>query len=353
MIRLRMRTAMLARVRLAYSPLWECVISARVVRDPARHTLHAPWARRALAALRTAGITTDVQLLLSLVRDDAGYIADFIAPPPDGPGRTFEEELARLRATPGPVVRADLQRAARGKQGAGAAALLARYGATPQRLLDSVARAAERYWKLAVLPDWPRIETVLEGEILYRARALALEGPRGLFAGLHPAVVLTQGRGGTLTVNVDRPGRNETAVIGRAGLLLVPSVFTWPDVFTVTDRPWRPSVYYPARGAGGLWSADTHAGRTGVAGRGLEATEDALTLVAGRARARAIRVLKHPVTTTELARQLGCAAASASVQLTRLGRAGLVERVRVGRRVFYTASPKLARLLAALDPDGA
>ena len=34
-----------ARLRFAFSPLWELVMSLRVLRAPSRHSLHLPWLR--------------------------------------------------------------------------------------------------------------------------------------------------------------------------------------------------------------------------------------------------------------------------------------------------------------------
>jgi hypothetical protein len=142
------------RLRIAYSPLWECVISVRVLLDPASHALFQPWIRRAGAAV-DAG---DVRLLGALVRSDGRYIPDFLAPPPSVPGAAFGAELARVRNTPPEVLRAEVARAADGAGGAEAARLLARYDADPLALRAAVAEVLERYWRAAIMPEWPRIE---------------------------------------------------------------------------------------------------------------------------------------------------------------------------------------------------
>jgi DNA-binding transcriptional ArsR family regulator len=330
MIRFRFAPQGSPRLRIAYSPLWECVISVRVLLDPASHALFQPWIRRAAAAV-DAG---DVRLLGALVRSDGRYIPDFLAPPPSVPGLAFGAELARVRSTPPEVLRAEIARAADGAGGAEAARLLARYDADPLALRSAVAEVLERYWRAAIMPEWPRIEALLAGEVLWRARTLALHGAGEVLRGLHPAVTHPPD-----AVHVSSAQEGEVQ-LGSSDLLLVPSLFAWPDVFTVHDRQWRASIYYPARGAGTLWAAP--AAPRGSSGR------DALALLAGSGRARVLRALVAPATTTELAARLGASPASVSVHLRRLWKAGCLERIRVGRHVFYQVSATGHDVLAAV-----
>ena len=328
MVRLDVDRRDSVQLRFASSPLWECVISVRALRDPARHPLHAPWARRATTAL--AGASLD--MLPALVGTGDSYIPDFIAPPPTEPGRRFETEVDRLRATPAMLVQDDLARAAAGPNGGGAAALLERYAGREPALLEILARELERYWSLAIAPDWPQLEAILEREIMLRARELALEGASALLAGLHPDVAWRRG-----ALAVDRPGRDSWARVGRTGLLLVPSVFAWPDVFTVTDDPWRVSLYYPASAIGSWISPNNRP------------SQGALNALTGQSRARVLRALTEPVTTLELARRLDLPASAISRHLTAFAAAGLVGRIRVGRRVFYQPTAVLTTVLHLLD----
>ena len=85
----------LGRVRFAISPLFEIAASLDVLRDPARHAMHAPWV--ATARERLAGL--DLALLDAVV-PSSGYRPDFVHPPPERPRAGFASELARVRATP-------------------------------------------------------------------------------------------------------------------------------------------------------------------------------------------------------------------------------------------------------------
>lgn len=71
---------------------------------------------------------------------------------------------------------------------------------------------------------------------------------------------------------------------------------------------------------------------------------------AGRpGRARVLWSLRSPVTTKEVARRLGVTPSAVSQHLSRLHRAGAVERTRVGRRVYYRLSPRGEAVLDAFS----
>jgi DNA-binding transcriptional ArsR family regulator len=61
-----------------------------------------------------------------------------------------------------------------------------------------------------------------------------------------------------------------------------------------------------------------------------------------------LRALEQPATTTELARRLSYAPSTVSAHLDVLARAGLLERNRVRRSVFYGLSETGASLVALL-----
>lgn len=320
-------------VRIAWSALWECVCSVRVWQAPARHAPLRPWIRRPSAV--RAG---DLRLLAGLVRED-GYIPDFLAPPPSGPNLSFQDEISHLRETAGEVVAAEVTRVAAVAAESGRAEtfeLLARFAHDPYGLRDAVADALERYWQEVIALEWPRFLALLEGEVLSRGRALALHGAGVVLGALHPAVAYRTG-----AIEVESPQQGEVSGMS-SELLLVPSVFAWPDVFTVHDSAWRASIYYPARGVGTLWERP-RAEPSGTGG------PDRLVMLAGASRAKVLRAINYPSTTAELAAVLGTASPSISAHVQRLYEAGLLERTRVGRRVFYHRSSVGTALLTALD----
>jgi DNA-binding transcriptional ArsR family regulator len=143
-------------------------------------------------------------------------------------------------------------------------------------------------------------------------------GAQAAFTDLHPTVSWEDG---ALHVHPTKKAPADVDLAGR-GLLLVPAVFTWPNVWPRTDPPWDPALVYPPPGIADLWAPD---GRR----------EDALESLLGRRRAQVLRQLDRPASTLELARRMGVSAASVSEHLTILRHAGLVTRRREGRRVIY------------------
>jgi len=121
------------------------------------------------------------------------------------------------------------------------------------------------------------------------------------------------------------------------GLLMTPSAFVWPTVFSSTIPPWQPTLTYPARGVATLWSDFGKAASAGV------------SAVLGRSRAVLLSQLDAPRSTTELARRTGLTAGGVSQHLGALRSAGLVTPHRVGRVVLYARTSVAEALLEAAD----
>jgi hypothetical protein len=311
------------RIRFAFSPLWEAVVSIRALRHPADRALHLPWIRRARRALADAGV--DLGPLLDLVPAPTRYIPDFLTPPPTTPVPDFAAELAAVRATAPAQVRAELRR-----MGAAAGPFAARLADDPASGLAELTDTLAAYWQVALAPDWPRVRGLLEGEIAYRARRLAEGGAYLLFGDLHERVSFADDR-----LYVRHTHWHDSRSLDGSGLVLVPSVFAWPSVYSISQRPWQPTLLYPPRGIATVWETGTAVG------------PQALGAVLGRARARLLAELVAPASTTELARRTGLTAGAVSQQLTLLRAAGLVASHRAGRVVLYARTETADTLLAA------
>ena len=102
-----------------------------------------------------------------------------------------------------------------------------------------------------VEPDWPRIRSLLEADLLYRSRLLSEGGVERLFADLHPDVGLgrrrARGRRCECTDAVALDGR------GAGAGARAPSPASRTSA--MTEEPWQPTVIYPARGVGLLWES--------------------------------------------------------------------------------------------------
>ncbi|TDD97140.1 ArsR/SmtB family transcription factor [Actinomadura rubrisoli] len=319
-----------ARVRFAFSPLWELVRSLRVLADPSGHALHLPWVHSVRPRLRGLGIEPLREVVLSW-----GYIPDFLTPPPNTPLPDLRAELEIVRATPPEVVAAELRWTERGGRATPRRLAMA---ADPERTLETLADMLERYWTAAVEPFWPRVRDLLEGDVLRRTRGLAAQGAEGVFADLHEVVAW---RAGTLSIDRGWEYRGELA---GSGLLLVPSAFVWPGV-SVMLPPYQAMLSYPPTGVATLWETGRPSGA--ASGRPSGGPSGALAALIGRRRAELLTVLATPASTTELAGRMGVTAGAVSQHLGVLRACGLVTGHRLGRRVLYVRTPAGDSLAAA------
>jgi DNA-binding transcriptional ArsR family regulator len=323
MIRARFAIDDLASVRFAISPLMEAMSSVRALHDPAAQALHLPWVQANRDALAAHSIQPVVDLLTT-----GGYSPDFLHPPPSSPTAVFEDELARMAATPPDEVRREVRVALRGR---GVPSAVRPLLDSPAGALQGIVEAVRAYWAVTLEPHWARIRALLDGDVLYRARKLTEGGARALFADVDPTV-----RWRRDTLCIEKAVELSLDLAGQ-GLLLVPSVFTGPRVAMVTAAPWQPTLIYPARGVGALWDRDP-----------APAPEHLAALI-GERRARILLALGSPRSTTELAALLGMSAGGVSQHLGVLRGAGLVNAHRTGRVVLYAQSAR-AHVLTAAEP---
>ncbi|MFH9355107.1 DUF5937 family protein [Kitasatospora sp. NPDC017646] len=313
----------LARMRFAVAPMWEVGPSLRLLRSGLPHAVHGPWAEQVRPRLTALGPAFG--LLAELV-PPSGYVPDFINPAPAGPAPTLAGELAAIRATPAGQVRRDLDRLAAEHGGLGPR--LRALHADPAAGLARLAEAIEAYWELALAPYWARIRAVLDADVLHRARQAAEHGAERVLNDLHAELRWAEG-----TLRLSRRSRPMSRRTAGPGLLLIPSAFTGPGLYTLFAPPEPPQLVYPARGIGGLWA-------TGPAHRTA-----ALAAVLGRSRALLLAELAAPASTTELARRTGLSPSAVSQYLTALREARLVSAHRAGRWVLYARTATAEALL--------
>jgi DNA-binding transcriptional ArsR family regulator len=299
-----------ARIRFAFSPLWELVASLRTLQDPAGQSIHLPW----IKAVRPRLAGLDLTELFALV-PRSGYLADFITPPPETPLPDFATELDRVR-------RADPARARKEASNLFDAdrPVLGRFLADPAAGVSRVADALESYWQACFAEFWPRVYGLLERDVLRRSRQLAQGGARELFAALDPAVEWTGER-----LLIDRPWCEAGGLHGD-GLVLVPSAFYWPSV-AVMSAPYQSMLVYPVLGVGTLWQ------------QGPPPAPGALAALIGRSRAQILLALVEPATTSALATLMALTPGAVSQHLGVLSGGGLAVGMRVGKQVVYRRTP--------------
>jgi DNA-binding transcriptional ArsR family regulator len=318
MIRFRLGLTDLASTSFACSALLEAVLSLRMWEHPGHYVEQTPWFR---------GMRQDFDalegrdLLLSLVASNR-FTPDFLTPRPTTVWPDFQDELAALVATPAAAVRPDLERAFLPHDRVVPAPLA--YGfEDPAGLLGRIADALAEYWDRCLAPAWwPRARSVLQADLVYRARMLAEGGADALFADLAHRL---HWRDGELSIHWERPlalPRDEVDVDGR-GLVLVPTCFA-RGASTFIDPGETPVITYPARGRATM-AENLHPPPPGPA----------LARLLGGPRARLLLLLDEPSSTTELARRLGVTAGAVSQHLRVLHDARLLNRARHGRVVLY------------------
>ncbi|MEV0682040.1 DUF5937 family protein [Actinosynnema sp. NPDC050436] len=286
-VRIALAGAGLAKVRFAFSPVFETVMAVDGLRVPGAHAVHLPWVAWARERVSTID---DLPVLLDLL--EGPVKPALLMPVPDVRMPDLETELADV----------------------------------PARVADVVRRCHE----VLVAPFWRRIAAVLEADVAARAALLADRGAAAVFADLHPEVTWADGE---LVLYGDlRPDRPHSVDLARDGLVLSPSAFCWPRAWAAIDPVGPGVVRYPARGIATLWET-------------APAAPDALAALVGRTRAALLVLLAGPMSTTELAARLGVTAGAVSQHVGVLRAARLVTTRRDGRAVLHLRTARADALL--------
>ena len=341
--RIQLQPTDLARIRFAHSPLVELVTSYRLLHSTKPRSLYQRW----LSSTHQALYGLDFPYLAALLSAPV-YIPDFLTPTPCRADLTLEDEIEALLQTPVAVIRRNVSFLI---NLTGETEILRHYLAFPQETLLCLVDELRLYWQRAIAPHWSRMIAVIEGDLLFRARQLALEGPETLLTSLNPemrleqmhlvkeisdAMFTKQQQLGTCYVSEvrviehdDRPAERDLLMrLPGTGLQLVPALFSGSHIMWQIEPEWQPMLVYAPRG-GGLWQQETGSH-----------ISHSLEIALGAARARVLQLLVTPANTGEIARRLHLTAGAVSQHLGRLNEAGLVEPHRSGRRVFYHLTPR-------------
>lgn len=314
----------LERMRFAYSPLAEVAESLLMLACGHVQPMFQGWFDEVQPRLANVDTT-----LLTAVVPDHPYLVDFMFAGATDPTTTIEDQLALLVECPPEQLRSDLEMAWKGYELPEVARVLIDDGAAGiRRLADTIGR----YWSAAIEPYWRQIRAVLDDDVAYRATRLTKGGIEALLSDLHPEVSL-QG----YALRIDKPRHTSDHELAGAGLLLVPSVFTWPHLIVGTGESGTPSLTYGPRGVGALWEGYSRE----------PAEDDALGALLGRSRAAILISVALPHSTTELAFELGQSAPAVSAHLSVLRRSGLVTSWRSGRRVLYQRTQLATSIITA------
>ncbi|MDF5755312.1 winged helix-turn-helix domain-containing protein [Spongiactinospora sp. TRM90649] len=301
----------LARTRFALSPLAQVVAALCAFNGRPVPAGVAKWRNERAGAYRALAARDPVLDAIGVLCGHTDWLPDFFCvPPPAQVSTGFAGEVAGVARTPYAMARADL--------------LLSHRGRPMDPVLDvpdvarEVADALASLWSALIAPDWARVRTVLERDIVGRAGRLAVYGWERTFEGLD--VDMRLGEHGRIELG----RRGQSHRLGGVGLVLIPSAFGGRRVYL--DPPRAYGLVYPAQGTAGLW--ETPAPVPG-----------GLAALLGTGRARVLAALDAPATTSQLAAQLRMSLGGVGGHLAVLRGSGLVSRSRSGRTVLYRRTP--------------
>jgi DNA-binding transcriptional ArsR family regulator len=327
MITYVLTTDVLGNTRFSFSPLAEATLSLRLIGCPHPTHIHAPWLR----SVRNRLDGVDIELLLA-VAPSGKWVADCLMPAPSGPQVTIEEQLRELAQISAAEMGRDLQEVWQDEP------------AVPRRLRELVRTGAHGpqqlaetlwdYWDAALEPFWNKICTVLEDDVFHRVAAQMNSGLFALLEDLHPEVSLD----GNL-LHVDKPHHTSATYHGRE-LDLTPSVFAWPGLILRDGQDDRFGLTYAARGVARVWEGLSVMNQI---------DDDPLAALLGRTRAAILEMTSVPMSTTQIAHELGQSAGSVSQHLSVLRGSGLVVSRRSGRSVLYSQTSLAQSMIAVQE----
>ena len=160
------------------------------------------------------------------------------------------------------------------------------------------------------------------------------EGYYALLRDLHDEIEIVGDR-----MHINKPHFADT-VKHASKMILTPSVFAWPDVVLEDGDDGLFGITYAARGVARVWEGDDVV-RTNEA--------EPLATLLGRTRAAILRRTAVPLSTTQIARELGQSPASVNEHLSVLRDSGLVTSRRSGRSVLYRQTPLAEYVVNAQD----
>ena len=320
MIRIDLGSEGLAQTRFAVSPLHlVCELLYKAGNYP--NYLPRAWQSRATTVVREKRLT----LLAALATAGPG-IPDFISPLPTVFDSDPHDQLHQVAITP--TDRVDYEVASVLPDPARKHTdLSSRSGTLLRRAMDRgerdfatrVASQLGQFWDIAVSPHWTQLHDQMHSDISQRAVDSAREGFHQMINGLGSAFTWNAG-----SLQLDFPLCDQYVSATAQGVVLVPSILGAPDM-CCTDAPEAPDARLP------MITYPVAA---------LPARSQNLGDLIGTTRAEILAELTQPQSTEGLAQRLHLSRATVSYHLQILHRAGLLQRTRRSRHVYYQrASP--------------
>lgn len=303
----------LRKLRLAdgWHPLWETVLSLRVLQQPTRavEPRHREWLRFVTDWLHRSPSEQRPVRLLAGVCPPASYFPDYLTPLTHG--RHLDQQLEVVAATSRSRIRLETQRAH--TTGSLATQLLNGDSNASRELVGLLSQ----YHQRAIVPFQQTIDHVTLADNQQRTELLARQGIDAVLSSFAPSVMTWEPPDLKVAYRVDR-----RLALGGRGLTLIPSWFGTTRAITVADPSLPPVLVYPAQAATQTTPVPDRARVAGLAS------------LVGRTRALVLTEVTG-VSTTALARQLGFAPSSVSEHLSVLRDVGLICSVRQGTTMLH------------------
>jgi DNA-binding transcriptional ArsR family regulator len=326
----------LARTRVATEPdpMWELVTSLHRIQAPS-DLRYRPWLGHVRTRMRATPRLRGSLRVLTMLVPERGAFPDFLTPPSTSGYEGFDGALELIGATPQHRVRPDLATTYRRGRMPSWVRRLADGDRDHRRDLHAAMRV---YHSEVVRPVWAELGESFLADRTLRGQALLDGGVDRLLSTLSPSI-----RWDPPVLTADYPRERDLYLNGR-GITLVPSSFCQRNPVSLIDPDLPPVLVYPLTGdrgqvGGSLDAADTAGDLGAVVPEGLAA-------LLGHSRALALLTLRHPCSTTELARRVGVSAGTASRHATALRAAGLVTSTR-HRNLMVHHVTRLGRQLTA------
>lgn len=317
-VRLPLTPTDVGHLRFASSPLTEVAHSLRVLASGRVPKIHQEW----LASLRGGLPGVDLELLQGVVAARS-CVADFFHDGLNDGRTTIDDQLGRVAAMPQGRLVESMELVWRGAKLPGPVEQLLRRGeAAPRCLADELAR----YWAVALAPHWTAMRSLFDGDVAFRTMRLIRGGVGAMLADLEPAVTV---HGELMTIRTSAEIRDGLTT---GSVVLIPSVFTWPEVRFVPGSDGLACLTYPARALGTQWPAGS--------------ADAALGTLLGRSRALMLAALERPASTSDLAEVVGESGRTVSQHLVVLKRNGLVYSRRAGRSVLHQRTELATSMVA-------
>jgi DNA-binding transcriptional ArsR family regulator len=240
-------------------------------------------------------------------------LPDFVIPMPTGPLTTLADDVALLAATAPERVHGEIE----AEYGGAPPAVFAAFLRRPEREVARLAAAAQTVWDAVFAHRWDEMRAILERDVVAQLHILTVEGIEAMLARIHHRIHFEDDS--QIAARLFGEGRT----LGERTLWLEPMI-CGPDALRhQLASPECAEISYAARGVEQFWGVPEP-----EAGAPLRA-------LLGAPRARVAAAIHEPDTTTHLAGALGLSKATVNYHLGALVEAGIADRARFGRSVFY------------------